>query len=97
MPTVAHVGLLLLTLDLPACNSLKDKRRVLSSLLSRIRREMHISAAEVGLHDRHRSSVVAFALLSGARAQVERLRDRIERFVEGEPRLVVVEREWTWL
>lgn len=97
MPTVAHVGLLLLTLDLPDCDSLKDKRRVLSSLLNRIRREMHVSTAEVGLQNRIRSSVVAFALLSGARTQVERLRDRVERFVDGEPRLVVVEREWAWL
>jgi uncharacterized protein YlxP (DUF503 family) len=97
MPTVAHVGLLLLTLDLPECNTLKDKRRVLSSLLTRVRREIQVSAAEVGLQNRIRSGVIAFAFLSGARSQVERLRDRVERFVECEPRLVVVEREWTWL
>lgn len=97
MPTVVHVGLLLLTLDLPACDSLKDKRRVLSSLLNRIRRELHISAAEVGLQNRARSSVIAFAFLSGARTQVESLRERVERIVDGEPRLVVVEREWCWL
>ncbi|GIV01535.1 MAG: hypothetical protein KatS3mg015_0365 [Fimbriimonadales bacterium] len=97
MSFATHVGLLVLTLELPGCNTLKDKRRVLHSLMERVRRELHVSAAEVGFQNQIRSSSVAFAFVSGARVQVERLRESVERRFDEEPRLVVIERQWTWL
>jgi len=42
------IGTLELHIRLLSCNSLKDKRRIVKSLLSRIRNNFNVSIAEVG-------------------------------------------------
>ena len=44
--------------------SLKDKRRILKSLLASLRKDFNVSAAEVDLNDVHRSAVIGAAVVS---------------------------------
>jgi len=53
------IGLLTLQLHLEACESLKQKRRIIKPILSRLHKEFNISTAEVGLNDHWQSSVLA--------------------------------------
>lgn len=63
------------TIDLPAARSLKDKRAVVRSLVERLRQRLHVAAAETGMQDLVRSGEIGFAVVSGdggaARHQVQ--------------------------
>ena len=45
------IGVVQLTLNIPAARSLKDKRRVLKSLLARLHNQHNVAVAEVGDND----------------------------------------------
>jgi len=46
------VGISQITLHLPGCHSLKDKRQVIKSLVTRIRHQFEVAIAEVEEQDR---------------------------------------------
>ncbi len=53
-------------LDLPGIASLKEKRRILKSLIARLRNDFNISIAEVDEQDRLRSAVLGAAVVSNS-------------------------------
>ena len=76
--------MLLLTIEvrLPAARSLKDKRSVIKSLLSKIRRQYNVSASETDYHQAHGRSLLAVAWVGRDVDAGRRLLDRIELLVE---------------
>ncbi len=71
------VGLLVLELHLVGCPSLKEKRRVVRSLLDRVRSRHNVAAAEVDHQDLHQRAQLAFAAVSSVHEPVARLFDQI--------------------
>ncbi len=65
------VGSLEVHLRMDGCRSLKEKRRVLRSLIDRLRRDLHLSVAEVGDHDLWNVAVVGVACVGVDRVSVE--------------------------
>jgi len=53
-------------LELPAIGSLKEKRRIIKSLIARLRNSFNISIAEVDDLDRLRSAVLGAAVVSNS-------------------------------
>ncbi len=74
----------LLTISIPAAQSLKDKRQVVRSLVERLRVRRQVSAAEVDLQDEVRRGRVGFAVVSGDFGEARRLADATRRFVDDE-------------
>lgn len=74
----------LVTISIPAAQSLKDKRQVVRSLVERLRVRRQLSAAEVGSQDRMREAQVGFAVVSGDFATARRLADEARRFIDEE-------------
>lgn len=60
-----------LTLSLPGCHSLKEKRSVLSPLLSRLKR-CNLSVIEASHQDSWQTAVLQIAKLGQSRAQLDR-------------------------
>src|SRR5262249_46980635 len=60
-----HIGVLQFSMDIPAAESLKDKRRVVQSLKEKLRRSFNISIAEVDDHDVHTVATLG-AVMAGA-------------------------------
>jgi uncharacterized protein YlxP (DUF503 family) len=58
------VGTLKLSLHIPYNHSLKEKRRTLKSLLSRIQHEFNVAAAEVDANDLWQMAQLGFAVVS---------------------------------
>ncbi len=85
------VLLLTIELRLPAARSLKDKRAVIKSLLSRIRRQYNVSACEADYHQAHGRSQLAVAWVGRDGDTGRRLLDRIELLVEETNGAVVAE------
>ena len=51
-------------LDLPGVNSLKEKRRIIKSIMARLKNKFNISISEVEAQDSHRTAVIGAAIVS---------------------------------
>lgn len=58
------IGSALIELDIPASASLKDKRRVVRSVIARLRRDYNLSVAEVDALDQWRRAVIGIVTVS---------------------------------
>lgn len=89
------VGVLKVTLSLEGCDSLKDKRRIVRSLVDRVRREFHVAMAEVDDLDKHRRATLGVACVSNEPSHANALLDKVLDFVEthGEASVIASELE----
>ena len=77
------VGVLTVELFLAGAASLKDKRRVLKSILDKIRVRFNVSAAEVDKQEAWQFSVIGVAAVSSEVGRVCRTLAAVTRFIEG--------------
>jgi len=76
------IGLLTIEIYIPGCSSLKEKRRRLKPLLTRLHREFNISVAEIELQDIWQSAVIACALVSNDNGHTQRALQQIIHWIE---------------
>ena len=76
------IGLLTLHLNIPACDSLKDKRRQIKPLISRLQREFNISVAELGYQDKWSEALIGCTYLSNEGKHTQRSLQKIITWVE---------------
>jgi uncharacterized protein YlxP (DUF503 family) len=76
------LGLLIMNIQLPGCNSLKEKRSRLKPLLARLHREFNISVAELDYQDAWQQAVIGCALVSNDPAHNRRSLQQVARWVE---------------
>ncbi|MBM3150719.1 MAG: DUF503 domain-containing protein [Chloroflexi bacterium] len=76
------IGLLTLRLRLPACASLKEKRRRLKPLLHRLHREFNVSSAEMDLQDRWQEAVIGCAMLGNDAAHLQSALETVRKWAE---------------
>ncbi|MGQ9531969.1 MAG: DUF503 domain-containing protein [Desulfotomaculales bacterium] len=84
------VGVLTLELLLPEANSLKEKRRVLKSLLDKLRARFNVAAAEVDRQDVWRRATVGLALVSNSRSHAQDTLAALVKFVEQADRVEIL-------
>lgn len=84
------VGVLHIQLSLPSANSLKDKRRVLSSLLDRLHNQFNVAAAEVDHQDSWRRAELAVACVSTEGRHANQVLTRVMAEVERKTDVVIV-------
>jgi uncharacterized protein YlxP (DUF503 family) len=77
------IATLTIHLHLPACASLKEKRRRIKPLISRLHREFNVSVAEIELQDKWQEAVIACALVNSDAAQLQRSLQTVAKWVEG--------------
>ncbi len=71
-----------LELNIAGASSLKDKRRVVKSVIARLRNQFNIAVAEVGHLDSWQSAVVAAVTVSNDRDYVHGLLSRVVQWIE---------------
>lgn len=76
------VGILKLHIHLAGCSSLKEKRGRLKPLLTRLRREFDISAAEIDHLDVWKDAAIACTMVSNDHKHVQRSLQKITGWVE---------------
>jgi len=76
------VGICTIHLRLAGCHSLKEKRRIVKSLLAQLRNEFNVSVAEVGGNDAWQHAVIGVSCVSNDRDYVHGLLHRVARSVE---------------
>ncbi len=85
-----YVGTLTVDLHLPEADSLKDKRKELHRVKSRLVKRLSCSVAEVDHHDLHRRSRLTLAVVTREHAESERLLDTASRLLHADPWFVVL-------
>ena len=78
------VGVSSFELHLPSSRSLKDKRRVVKSLVDRIHQKYRVSVAETGFHDLHQRAEISMAAVTNGEGEMEKLMEEIRSLVESE-------------
>lgn len=76
------LGILILTLHIPACTSLKEKRSRLKPLLARLHKQFNLSVAEVDQQNAWQDSVIACALVSSDHNHTTRALQGVAHWVE---------------
>jgi uncharacterized protein len=84
---VVFVGALELDVLLGDVSSLKEKRAIVRPVVADLRRHYDVAAAETGLQDLHRRSMIGVAVVSGTAAHCGEVLDSVERFVAQRPEL----------
>jgi hypothetical protein len=76
------VGILTLTLHLPNCLSLKEKRRLIKPIIFRLHKEFNISVVEYDHQDLWQSSVLLIACAASSGTNIEKFLANITIFFE---------------
>jgi uncharacterized protein YlxP (DUF503 family) len=76
------IGACNLELYIPGNGSLKGKRRVVKSLVARLRQEFNISVAEVGAQDVWQTAIIAVVCVSSDPDYAHGLLTRVAHWVE---------------
>jgi len=71
------VGLGIITFRLHDCRSLKEKRKIVKSTITRLRNNFNVSIAEVGSNDIYRKAEIGFALVGNDRKVINSKTDKI--------------------
>jgi len=80
------VGISIFELHLPTSRSLKDKRRVVKSLIDRVHQRYRLSIAETDFHDLHQRAEIALAAVAaGGESEMEKMMEEVRNLVESDP------------
>jgi uncharacterized protein YlxP (DUF503 family) len=79
-----HVGVCIIDLRLPGNSSLKGKRRVVKSMVTRITREFNVSVAEVEDQDLWQRAVLGVACVSSSASYAHGQLERVVQWIEAQ-------------
>jgi hypothetical protein len=85
----AIIGLLTLDMCIPDASSLKDKRRVVKSLIESLGNRHNVSVAETEQLDNRSHATLAVAYVANDKAHVERVLSHVLATAEREHRAVI--------
>lgn len=78
------VGIAVCELHLPSARSLKDKRRIVKSLVERLHQRLRVSAAETDYHDLHQRAEIGIAIVGREDGEIENLLEQVRGIFDGE-------------
>ena len=77
-----HIGVCTIELRLPGNASLKGKRSVIKSIVTRVGREFNVSIAEVDAQDSWQRAVLGVACVSSSAGYAHGLLERVVQWIE---------------
>lgn len=88
------VGICEITLHLPQCHSLKEKRQIIKSVIARIRNQFAVAIAEVDEHDRWQIAKLGASCVSNNSQHASEILEHIRNYIEDtRPDLVITNTE----
>ncbi len=89
-----NVGICRLRIHIPESQSLKDKRKILQSLLTRMKKQFNISIAEIGDQDVWRIATIGIACVSNHTYRVDEVFEAIISIILRDyPTIEIIEKE----
>ena len=88
------VGICQITLHLPECHSLKDKRQIIKSVMARVRNHFEVAIAEVEDQDLWQIAKIGVSCVSNSSQHVEEVLSHIQRYiVDTRPDVIITDAE----
>ncbi|CDF57584.1 DUF503 domain-containing protein [Thermobrachium celere] len=85
------IGYATITLMLYSPSSLKEKRQIIKSILSKIRTNLNVSCAEVGLNDKWQLAQIGVATISNDKKIVDTQINSVINIIERDGRAEIVD------
>jgi len=85
------VGVLIVTLHIGGTASLKEKRRVIKSILEKIRSRFNVAAAETGRQDEWNYCEMGFSCVSNDASHAESMLSSVIRFIDNDTRVEIIQ------
>ena len=76
------LGILTLHIHIPGCSSLKEKRRRIKPLMTRLHKEFNLSVTEMDHHDVWQTAIIGCALISTGNGHTQRTLQKVIQWVE---------------
>lgn len=76
------IGTGTITFNTDHCHSLKEKRKIVKSILARVRNTYNVSIAEVDLNDVHKRAGIGFAFVGNDRRRINSNIDKMFEFID---------------
>ncbi len=83
------VGIAIAEIHIPGARSLKEKRKVVKSLIDRTWSRYRVSVAETDFHDLHQRSRLGIALVCGEQNRAEKLLGDVRSIFESPPEAIL--------
>lgn len=91
---MVNVGVCKLKIHIPGSQSLKDKRSIVKSLVSRLQQQFNISIAEVGDHELWQIATIGIACVSNHNYRVDEVINAVIATIEHDyPTVEIIEKE----
>lgn len=84
------IGVARVELHLPACQSLKEKRSIVKSLIARLHNKFHVSAAEVAYLEQWQRTELVIAAVANEYAFLQRQLAQVIQMIETVPRVELI-------
>ena len=85
------IGVMTVDLYLRESHSLKDKRRVLKSLVDRVRTKYNVSIAQTGALDQWQSAVLGLSMVSNEQAHIHKVFSSIIGYIGARGELIITD------
>ena len=85
------IGVIGWDLEIPGCQSLKEKRQVVKSLKDRLHDRFNVSVAETAHQDVWQRCELTAAVVATDRRQADSVLESLDRFVDSEPRARIID------
>ncbi len=79
------IGISIFELHVPAARSLKQKRKVVRSLIDRIHQRFRVSIAETDFHDLHQRSEITLAAVAQTASEGLKIMDVVRDLIDSQP------------
>jgi len=76
------IGVSQITLHLPTCHSLKNKRQIVKSVLARVRQQFEVAIAEVDEQDRWQIAKIGVSYVSNSSQHADEVLAHVRRYIE---------------
>ncbi len=76
------IGACEITLHLPECHSLKEKRQVIKSVMARVRNQFEVAIAEVEDQDIWQIAKIGVSCVSNSRQHADEILGHVQRYIE---------------
>lgn len=85
------IGVLHVTLYIPGAHSLKSKRHVVQSLITRLKNKFNIAVAEIDAQDLHQRCDLGIVTINTSTCELQRTMDFVVSFIKGNPESDIVD------
>ena len=88
-----HIGVCKIKLYLPECQSLKDKRRIIKSIIARLKNKFNIAIAEIEALDIHQTAIIGLVSVSNEVKFVNQILSQCVKFIEEDSSVILTDYE----